>query len=79
MRFRKRFLDISLDEFKRVMDVNVSSVFLLCQAVLPHMVERAYGKIINISSVAGTNGLPELSGYVASKAALIGLTKGACT
>lgn len=75
MRFRKKFLDISHDEFCRVMEVNVTSIFHLCQAVLPHMVGMRQGKIINMSSVAGTQALPELSGYVASKAAIIGLTK----
>lgn len=75
MRFRKKFLDISADEFQRVMNVNVTSMFYLCQAVLPHMVNHGQGKIINMSSIAGTRGLPELSGYVTSKAAIIGLTK----
>jgi len=75
MRFRKKFLDITADEFQRVMNVNVTSMFYLCQAVLPHMVNQGQGKIINMSSVAGTQGLPELSGYVTSKAAIIGLTK----
>jgi len=50
-------------------------MFMLCHAVLPVMVKRNEGKIINMSSVAGTNGLPELSSYVTSKAAIVGLTK----
>jgi len=75
MRFRKPFLETTLDEFKNVLDVNVGSMFLLCQSVLPHMLEHKQGKIINMSSVAGTLGLPELSSYVTSKAAIIGLTK----
>jgi NAD(P)-dependent dehydrogenase (short-subunit alcohol dehydrogenase family) len=75
MRFRKKFLEITDAEYQRVMDVNLGSVFHLCQAVLPHMVNQGRGKIINMSSVAGTNGLPELAGYVTSKAAIIGLTK----
>jgi NAD(P)-dependent dehydrogenase (short-subunit alcohol dehydrogenase family) len=75
MRFRKKFLDITAEEYQRVMDVNVGSIFHFCQAVLPHMAEKSQGKIINMSSVAGTNGLPELSGYVTSKSAIIGLTK----
>jgi 3-oxoacyl-[acyl-carrier protein] reductase len=75
MRFRKKFLEITPEEFNQVMDVNVNSMFHLCQAVLPVMVQQGEGKIINMSSVAGTQGLPELSGYVTSKAAIIGLTK----
>lgn len=75
MRFRKKFLDITAEEYQCVMDVNVGSIFHFCQAVLPHMLEKSQGKIINMSSVAGTSGLPELSGYVTSKAAIIGLTK----
>jgi len=75
MRFRKKFKDISAEEFKTVFDVNVMSMFYLCKAVLPIMVKQESGKIINMSSVAGTLGLPDLSGYVTSKAAIIGLTK----
>lgn len=75
MRFRKKFLEISEEEFNQVMDVNVTSMFHLCQAVLPGMVKQGEGKIINMSSIAGTQALPELSGYVTSKAAIIGLTK----
>jgi NAD(P)-dependent dehydrogenase (short-subunit alcohol dehydrogenase family) len=75
IRFRKNFLETTFDEFKNVFNVNAGSMFLLCQAVLPHMLEHKQGKIINMSSVAGTLGLPELSSYVTSKAAIIGLTK----
>ena len=75
MRFRKNFLDTTLEEFNNVVNVNVGSMFLLCQAVIPHMIESKQGKIINMSSIAGTLGLPELSSYVTSKAAIVGLTK----
>lgn len=75
MRFRKKFEDILEQEFRTVFDVNVMSMFHLCQAVLPIMVRQNQGKIINMSSVAGTLGLSELSGYVTSKAAIQGLTK----
>lgn len=75
MRFRKAFLDIESDELKVIMDNNFFSIVYLCQAVLPHMMKRCSGKIINMSSIAGTLGLPELSGYISSKAAILGLTK----
>ena len=75
MRFRKKFEDSSAEEFRNVFDINVMSMFMFCKAVLPAMVKQRQGKIINMSSVAGTNGLPELSAYVTSKAAIIGLTK----
>ena len=75
MRFRKKFEEITVEEFRKVFEVNVLSMFMLCQAVIPDMVEKKQGKIINMSSVAGTLGLSELSGYVTSKAAIIGMTK----
>jgi NAD(P)-dependent dehydrogenase (short-subunit alcohol dehydrogenase family) len=75
MRFRKEFLDIGDDELDQVLNVNLKSVVSLCQKVLPHMVENNGGKIINMSSIAGTLGFSDLSGYVMSKAAIIGLTK----
>lgn len=75
MRFRKKFEDITSEELRKVLDVNLLSVFFLCQAVLPTMVKQNEGKVINMSSIAGTQGFPELSGYVISKAAIIGLTK----
>jgi NAD(P)-dependent dehydrogenase (short-subunit alcohol dehydrogenase family) len=75
MRFRKKFAEITCEEFKKVLDVNLLSVFFLSQAVLPTMVKQNAGKIINMSSIAGTQGFSELSGYVTSKAAIIGLTK----
>ncbi len=75
MRFRRSFLEISAEEFNLVMSNNFFSMVYLCQAVLPHMNEQGSGKIINISSIAGTLGLPNLSAYVSSKAAIIGLTK----
>jgi len=75
MRFRKKFEEITLEEFSLILNVNVVSIFMLCKAVMPTMVEQKAGKIINISSVVGTLGLPELSAYATSKAAIIGLTK----
>lgn len=75
MRFRREFLDIKIEEFQEVMNVNLMSIFNLCQLTLPKMVERSSGKIINISSILGEISLPFLSGYQTSKFALNGLTK----
>lgn len=75
MRFRREFLDIKIEEFMEVMNVNLMSIFNLCQLTLPKMVERSSGKIINISSILGEISLPFLSGYQTSKFALNGLTK----
>ena len=75
MRFRKDFLEINSDELDLVLDVNLKSVFFMCQKVLPYMIKNSSGKIINMSSIAGTLGFSGLSGYVVSKAAIIGLTK----
>jgi len=75
MRFRKDFLDINSEELDLVLDVNLKSVFFMCQMVLPYMIKNSSGKIINMSSIAGTLGFSSLSGYVLSKAAIVGLTK----
>jgi 3-oxoacyl-[acyl-carrier protein] reductase len=61
--------------FRRVLDVNVTGVYLCCKALVPGMRERNYGRIVNIASIAGKNGSPNFSAYGASKAAVIALTK----
>src|SRR5690606_21121123 len=75
MRFRKKFTDISWDEWRQVMTVNAGSTFLFCKAVGAHMLQRQKGKIVNMASIIGSNGLPELAGYGASKGAIITLSK----
>jgi len=75
MRFRKKFTDISWDEWQKVMTVNTGSTFLFCKAVGAHMLQRQKGKIVNMASIIGSNGLPELAGYGASKGAIITLSK----
>ena len=75
MRFRRPFLEITASEFKQVMENNFFSMVYLCQSVLPYMKKAKKGKIINMSSIAGNLGLADLSAYVSSKAAIIGLTK----
>ena len=58
-----------------VLNVNLYAPYLVCRAVVPHMIEKSYGRIVNIASVAGKEGNPNASHYSASKAGLIGLTK----
>jgi 3-oxoacyl-[acyl-carrier protein] reductase len=62
-------------DWQKVIAVNLSGVFYFCRAVLPHMRERKYGRIVNIASIAGKEGNPRMVGYSATKAAVIGLTK----
>lgn len=64
-----------VDEWQRVIRVNLGSVFCCCRAVVPHMIERNYGRIVNVASIAGKEGNPNASAYSASKAAVIALTK----
>jgi NAD(P)-dependent dehydrogenase (short-subunit alcohol dehydrogenase family) len=61
--------------FARMMQVNVEVTFHCCRAVVPHMIARNYGRIVNISSIAGKEGNPNDGAYSASKAAQIALTK----
>ena len=61
--------------WERTFDVNVHGTFRVIQAVVPDMVERGWGRIVNIASMAGKDGNPNLSAYSASKAAVIALTK----
>jgi len=63
------------DEFARVMAINVHGVFYFCRAVIPHMREHKYGRIVNIASIAGKEGNPNMISYSGSKAAVIGMTK----
>ena len=64
-----------LDEWKKVMNLNLNSVFYCCKAVVPFMIKNDYGRIVNIASIAGKEGNPNASAYSTSKAGVIGLTK----
>ncbi|MFC4410082.1 3-ketoacyl-ACP reductase [Chungangia koreensis] len=69
------FLDLTPEEWTKIIDVNVKGVYYATRAVLPEMIERNTGDIINISSTAGQKGAPLTSAYSASKAAVIGLSE----
>jgi 2-dehydro-3-deoxy-L-rhamnonate dehydrogenase (NAD+) len=61
--------------WRRVVEVNLIGPYLVCRAVVPHMITAGYGRIVNIASIAGKEGNPNASHYSASKAGLIALTK----
>ena len=67
--------EYDLEEWRRVIDINLNGTFYVNRVVIPAMKARNYGRIVNISSVAGKEGNPNASHYSASKAGLIGLTK----
>jgi 3-oxoacyl-[acyl-carrier protein] reductase len=62
-------------DWRRVIDVDLNAVFLCCRAVVPGMLKRGYGRVVNIASVAGKEGNPNAPAYSAAKAGVIGLTK----
>ena len=64
-----------LDEWKKVINLNLNSVFYCCKAIVPIMEKNNYGRIVNISSIAGKEGNPKASAYSSSKAGVIALTK----
>ena len=67
--------ELSAEQWRRVIEVNLVGPFLVSSAIIPGMVERGYGRVVNIASVAGKEGNPNASHYSASKAGLIALTK----
>ena len=67
--------DYPIADWDRVIDVNLNGVFYCNRAVVPHMLRRDYGRIVNIASIAGKEGNPNAAAYSASKAGVIGLTK----
>ncbi|MCP5151556.1 MAG: SDR family oxidoreductase [Ectothiorhodospiraceae bacterium] len=64
-----------LDDWRRVIDVDLNGVYYCCRAVLPHMRSRGYGRIVNTASIAGKEGNPNAAAYSAAKAGVIALTK----
>ena len=72
---RGPFEEIPVEEWDRLMGVNLRGVFLCCRAVVPHMKEQGSGKIVNISSGTVFNGSTQMLHYVTSKAGVIGLTR----
>lgn len=67
--------EVTLEEWNHVLTLDLTSIFLWCKAVLPHMLQRGYGRIVNIASMAGKEGNPNMIPYSAAKAGVIALTK----
>jgi acetoacetyl-CoA reductase/3-oxoacyl-[acyl-carrier protein] reductase len=71
----QRYGDVSVDDWQRHLAVNLSSAFYLTQAALDHMIERGFGRIVNIGSVSALMGSPVQIPYAAAKAGIVGLTR----
>ncbi len=68
-------VEYPIEEWERVLRINLTSQFLCCRAVVPHMIKAGYGRVVNIASIAGKEGNPNAVAYSASKAGVIALTK----
>jgi NAD(P)-dependent dehydrogenase (short-subunit alcohol dehydrogenase family) len=67
--------DYPVDAWHKVIAVDLTGVFFCCRAALPYMVAQNYGRIVNVASIAGKEGMPRISAYSAAKAGVIGFTK----
>jgi 3-oxoacyl-[acyl-carrier protein] reductase len=67
--------EFPVENWQRVIDINLNGLFYCCRAVVPHLLANGFGRIINVASVAGKEGNPNASAYSASKAGVIGFTK----
>ena len=72
---RKPLVEFSLEEWHSVLNTNLTSVFLMCRAFVPHMKGHGYGRIINMTSIMSWVSLPGRAAYSASKTALLGVTR----
>jgi NAD(P)-dependent dehydrogenase (short-subunit alcohol dehydrogenase family) len=72
---RKQLVDFTLEEWRQVVDTNLTSVFLMCRSFVPLMKGKGYGRIINMASMMSHVSLPGRTAYSASKTALLGLTR----
>ena len=67
--------DMGITEWQKVLDIDLTGVFLCCRALAPQMMSKGYGRIVNIASIAGKEGNPNAAHYSAAKAGVISLTK----
>ena len=75
IRVEKDVINTTIEEWDRMMAVNLTAVFLGCKFALPHMLKQASGAIVNVASTSGLNPLPNRAAYCANKAGVIGLTR----
>jgi NAD(P)-dependent dehydrogenase (short-subunit alcohol dehydrogenase family) len=75
MNLRKQITDFTLEEWRKVMDTNLTSIFLMCRAFIPQMKGRGYGRILNLTSIMSHVSLPGRTLYSASKTGLLGFTR----
>lgn len=68
-------VDYPVDEWQRIVDINLNGVFYCCKAIVAGMIERDYGRVVNVASIAGKEGNPNAAAYSAAKAGVIALTK----
>ena len=71
----KKLVDTTEEQWDKTLDINLKGAFLLCKAIVPHMIENNCGIIINVSSGAGKVGFEDLSAYCRSKFGMMGLTQ----
>ncbi len=67
--------DYPIEEWRKVIELDLNAVFYCCKAIVPHMIKNNYGRIVNIASIAGKEGNPNASAYSSAKAGVIALTK----
>ena len=67
--------DYDVNEWNKVLDINLLGTFYCCKTIVPYMIKKNYGRIVNVASVAGKDGNPNASAYSSAKAGIIGLTK----
>ena len=75
MNIRNPVVDYSDEDWHKVLNTNLSSAFYCCRAIGPHLIERGWGRVVNLASIMALTSLPGRAAYTASKAGLIGLTK----
>jgi len=75
MNLRKVVAEFTLEEWRRVLDTNLTSVFLMCRSFIPHLRGRGYGRILNIASIMASVSLPGRAVYSATKSGLLGFTR----